>query len=735
MRNLTNHLVTEFDDQSAVQMVDLTTGELHGRAPVDLFGAVEQYPAFGDFPAEGKENVLYVDQSTEPFKGYVWDGTEYQQLGGQNLDVVVEPISYTPTESGNTENLNSIVVDPEGNIWVIDFEGDASLLELSKHLEVLLTIEPVPTETGNTTNLGTVFEAEDGKKYVVDRQGNAIVVDEPVELCAPGAVQAFNEGVGSYPLAPGGDFNNVVVLSGAQTDVTLQAAIDAAATDSIIKVEGVSTLSATVQVNKAVVIDFDGNAVNSTAAAPTLMFNVTAPAVLKNADYSHIKTNSSVDSIINLNSTTGRAYAIDSKFGTGEFAITARGEYGVYGNEFNYIGASLTNSHRYFGIYGNQGESFIHNNTFSAIPVASGTRYTNFILMSQQAGTTYDGKLFITNNVQVGGSLRQFFLHEAGATNGLELIVANNEFDDLNGGIGIISPALYNSYSKIGIFNNTQGPSAVGNFKGVFFVDGSGTLSPDVEFLYGGNTTEGGELRADYLPMTETGGNTIAARGTVVVEEPIACPDLFEALEQLGLTLQEYADQPIFIVDQEGTPIAGAGTEDDPFVVPFTPPQLPAYAADVATADGGEYEGQLLYVTDSGNETGEILEVYAWIGDRWAQYPASATTPEVEGLVAIVPVVYNGSAFIPAQADSPQNLADLVELPDGTRYHDGKITWENHGLQIGKWYYLSQTIPGALVAGLPADGWAQQILFVETESIVHLDIEQGFEVFVTATAP
>jgi hypothetical protein len=40
------------------------------------------YPTFEDFPAVGKTQILYFDQSTDPYGVYVWTGTEYQQVGG-----------------------------------------------------------------------------------------------------------------------------------------------------------------------------------------------------------------------------------------------------------------------------------------------------------------------------------------------------------------------------------------------------------------------------------------------------------------------------------------------------------------------------------------------------------------------------------------------------------------------------------------------------------------------------
>jgi hypothetical protein len=46
-----------------------------------------------------------------------------------NLRVRNSPILYTPTLSGNTNNLNEIVTDPNGNIWIIDYTGNAVMID------------------------------------------------------------------------------------------------------------------------------------------------------------------------------------------------------------------------------------------------------------------------------------------------------------------------------------------------------------------------------------------------------------------------------------------------------------------------------------------------------------------------------------------------------------------------------------------------------------------------------
>lgn len=106
---------------------------------------------------------------------------------------------------------------------------------------------------------------------------------------------------------------------------------------------------------------------------------------------------------------------------------------------------------------------------------------------------------------------------------------------------------------------------------------------------------------------------------------------------------------------------------------------------------------------------------------EYSDFPVAMPTT-----TSITPVVYDGTGYVPAQADAEENLADLIELSDGTRLHDGKLVWENHGLEVGQWYYLSQDAAGGYTVGHEPTGWAQQLFFVEDANTIHVDIEEGW---------
>ena len=42
-----------------------------------------------------------------------------------DINVILTPIAYVPTTSGNISNTNNVVTDPNGDVWIIDTGGDA----------------------------------------------------------------------------------------------------------------------------------------------------------------------------------------------------------------------------------------------------------------------------------------------------------------------------------------------------------------------------------------------------------------------------------------------------------------------------------------------------------------------------------------------------------------------------------------------------------------------------------
>jgi hypothetical protein len=436
---------------------------------------------------------------------------------------------------------------------------------------VVISLEDAIPIDSNFVEGSFLYRTEDGaiespilEEYVfVNKEWKKIELD--TRTYASGAIQAALKCVGSPISTFSQSEIKTVGTNGNYAD--LAAAMSAPDNTRLVLLNN-QTISTTLNVTKPLLIDGAGFQIDSTTSAPVNMINFTNGGGIVNTTLIHRKTtNTSVERVININS-TAKVYIQNNNIQIQEIGVAAKGSFILSNNKFSYIGSSATNSHRFILIYGTTGDTRISYNEFEASN-ATTTRYSNFILMTSTSGTAYEGKLYVNNNIQTGGKLRQFLLHEAGVTTGLELYVANNQFNDFNGGIGIISPTLFNSYSKIGIYNNLQGGDAAGNFKGVFFVDGTGTLSDDVEVTYGDNQTSGGALRADYLSLDTESANILAYKNTVVTT--LRTPITTESIQNdLGFLLQDLKSNKTYIVDGAGIPIKGEGSIENPYELPET---------------------------------------------------------------------------------------------------------------------------------------------------------------------
>lgn len=534
------------------------------------------------------------------------------------------------------------------------------------------------TESGEILLYKTRYARPDGT-LITPGVGEAVtagacaVAQQP--LSAPGALLSANICVGSPIFVPSGNRDDVRTVGTGGTYANFVAAMaDVTVVDgTVLRAVSNVTETATVNVNRAVVIDLDGFT-HSNATSVT-QFNVTAAlAVIKDGTVHHSKVaNTSVETAIAVNTTTGPAFVVDNIIKVQEFGVNVQGGAMISGNTFEYAGASQTNSHRFIALYKITTETKIDDNEFTCSTIPSTTRYSNFVFMSAIAGSTWTAPLWVTRNRQTGGSLRQFVFNEALVpTTGSQLIVAANYFNDFNGGIGLVSPALYNGLDKIAIVDNHQGGDAAGNFKGVFFVDGTGTLDNDTEFVYGGNITAAGALRADYVSLASDTDNIVARKNTIVAPtEPAVEIDIRAALEATGLLLQDIKGRRTYVVDSKGVPLDGFGTKTDPYKLPEIP------------------------------------------------------TPEIV-TTSIEPVVFD-TAWVGAQADDVGNLAKAVELSTGTILSSGLVTWTAHGLTIGETYYTSQTVAGEFVTPEPSTGISQKLFTVVDADTILIQVQEGVE--------
>jgi hypothetical protein len=177
---------------------------------------------------------------------------------------------------------------------------------------------------------------------------------------------------------------------------------------------------------------------------------------------------------------------------------------------------------------------------------------------------------------------------------------------------------------------------------------------------------------------------------------------------------------------------------------PTSVPELVQFGTTAPTITTGYTAGDEFFVTSDGTSTGTITAQYIFNGTTWTLRPtpvASLTT------TSISPKVYQSGSFVNAQANLEANVADLLQLSDGSRIHTGEVTWTGHGLTVGAWYYLDQTTPGAYTTTRPTSGLVQQLFFVEDANTIHVDIEEAWNasgtssttfantVYVNATSP
>ena len=110
---------------------------------------------------------------------------------------------------------------------------------------------------------------------------------------------------------------------------------------------------------------------------------------------------------------------------------------------------------------------------------------------------------------------------------------------------------------------------------------------------------------------------------------------------------------------------------------------------------------------------------YRWDGAAYVQVGGGGTF----STTSLVAEVYQGAAFVAAQANATAMVADLLKLSDGVRIDSGIVKWSGHGLTVGAYYYLDQNAPGGYTSVAPAAGLSQRLFFVEDANTIHVDIE------------
>ena len=321
----------------------------------------------------------------------------------------------------------------------------------------------------------------------------------------------YAEGNPSYPTA--GNYAGITYNVATQAEFTT--ALSSAVTGDVINLTADIDLASTLTINKSVKIVGNGFAIQTPATSNTI---ATAVSVTANDVYfdstvviKQRKTNNtSVDVAVAVNALN---FVSEATIEFMEFGYVLRGtnvSFNISGTT-KYTGA-LANNHRHIAVYTMTANSVIDGVVFD-FPQETTSRASSIALLYSTAGDVKTATLKVANTTQTATYGRQFFLIESlsGITAGgnFALIFDNNTWNDVNGGIGILSNSVspLNYLRFLQLTNNTQGNAGIASYKGLVFLDGSGTIVPvGNTSIYYENNTHPTTLRVDYTSAIDNGG-------------------------------------------------------------------------------------------------------------------------------------------------------------------------------------------------------------------------------------
>jgi hypothetical protein len=427
---------------------------------------------------------------------------------------------------GNWKLFDNLATQPEANDKV-DFANS-----VSGNLNI-----GILTATGNLTTTGNVVATGNVTGNYILGDGSQLINLPDSSIPADGETILIGMGFAEPPQA--GVF---LGTNYAATDLTtLLSALSLSQDGDIITVTGTITITATLAINKRLFITGTGTITTAgTSADPVTMLNITANNVVlgDNLTITHAKTtNTSVETAITVNALN---FVSGAEVNFVEFGYILRGSFNISGVVSQYVGG-LANNHRHFTIFRVSAPSQISDIIYD-FPTETTPRSSFIYVSTGGAGDSFTGSLVVKNTRQVDPLKiqRQFYLQDTfNNVNSSGIAFYNNQFNDLNGGIGFISAsqAPLSAFAKFGILENTQGAAGAGIFKGLCYFDGSngpGRNLGNTQLYAYNNVTAGGALRTDYTGIYET--NIVAARNTIynTTQQLVSIDDGYnDAIQQL----------------------------------------------------------------------------------------------------------------------------------------------------------------------------------------------------------
>jgi hypothetical protein len=315
-------------------------------------------------------------------------------------------------------------------------------------------------------------------------------------------------------------FPTPITYNGTTFTVATQAefttVLGSAVTGDIISLSANIDVTSTLTINKSVKVVGNGFSIQNPATSNTIATVVSVTA--NNVEFDSTLTvkqrktnNTSVDIAVSVN---GLNFISAATIEFMEFGYVMRGtnvSFNISGTT-RYTGV-VGNTHRHIGIYTMTANSVIDGVVFD-FPQEATARASSVVLLYSTAGDVKTATLKVANTTQTATYGRQFFLIESltGITPGgnFALIFDRNSWNDLNGGIGILSVAPQQPLSYLKYFqvtNNTQGAAAIASYKGLVFLDASGVVTPigNTQLYYESNSHPT-TLRVDYTSAIDNGG-------------------------------------------------------------------------------------------------------------------------------------------------------------------------------------------------------------------------------------
>ena len=593
-----------------------------------------------------KETITTLTKNGTVFTYTSEDGTE-TIIDTTPLDVNLTTISFVPTATGNTTNLNSLVVDPNGDIWVIDFQGDAKKLNIAPQLNVLTTAQPTPTTTGNTTNLNTAFKDTLGNTWIVDSNGDAVQAGTtPFKNLNewhvdPNGSDTTGDGSQEKPfktitkaLTLAGQGDEVIVHAGVYTEnITIS-------TPNVALVGAQSEYGSLTQINGSVSVTASGTSVKISDIGMTSL----------------------------------------SDTGTGDLYLNSVTVTSTLSSTAGYL--EIKNSSIQDGTITKSGGSMLIEQTKIDNVNVTGTNTAVFVRNSyQDANSTISygaGTIYSVQNVQGGEvsiNASAIPLETAALAQGLTAEMAKEAETADFMKLGMLRPDTEAAPTKVVTWDEVTGRLEISSLS---------SINNGAPVTVGTNPPTGTSIEGAIHLVTDDGTPT-------------------------GTVLEQY------IYDTEsGTWIQMMRNAQD--MIKF---------GTAAPTGNGSWDGEEYFVTSTGTSAGTVTE--QWIWDKqtatWVKRPSVIT----KTTTSLTPQYGNGTTHVNAQANAETTIADVIKLSDGSLVNNEDIvTWTGHGLTLHAWYYLDPTTPGGYTTVPPiAPNYSQRLFYVVDANTVKVNVQEA----------